>query len=451
MREVLQRHLEETGSPDLRVRECRIANTRRRDGSRGTVEYELTLEHRVSGATWDQRVTGATFGGDRTRRAWASLRQADAPADGNGPAPGFPPFAYLPELDLLLQAFPHDYRLPALAELMAGPPADITPTLLAVFGDGAWELAEWRAEPIQYRVDMRAILRLTVRARNRDGASAERQLYAKIYRDADDCRRAFTVQRAVSERAAEAAASLVAARAIALLDGRRTMVTEALPGTSLSKIVRRGDAVAPPVRAAARAIAQFHQLDIAVPPRSIADETARLREAEAFLAGERPDLAAQVSTIVEAVAAGLADAPMGLIHGDLKPDHVLIDGDRVALIDFDLAAAADPVADVAHLVAFLGKPQERARHRSHEPVDAAAIFVEEYFAHAPPSWRQRLPLYHAMTAIHKAVGLRRRRGVEGEGRLEDVLREAQALLGGDAHTSVPTFKRRMMRTAARAR
>lgn len=451
MRDVLQRQLEDSGNPDLVVRDCRIANTRRRDGSRGTVEYELMLEHRPTGETWEQRVTGVTFGGDRTHRVWASLRQTDPPADGNGQAPGFPPFAYLPQLDLLLQAFPHDYRLPALAELITGPPADVAPTLLAEFGDDAWELENWRAEPIQYRVDMRAILRLTVRARDRDGASAERQFYAKIYRDADDCRRAFTVQRAVSERAAAAASALVAARPIALLDRRRTMVTEALPGTSLSKIVRRSEAVSAAVRAAARAIARFHQLDIAVPPRSIADETARLREAEAFLAGERPDLAAQVSAIVGAVVAGLADAPLGLIHGDLKPDHILIDGDRVALIDFDLAAAADPVADVAHLLAFLGKPQERARHRSHEPIDAAAIFVEEYFAHAPPSWRQRLPLYHAMTAIHKAVGLRRRRGVASEGRLEDVLREAQALLSGNSQTSTPTFKRRMTRTAARAR
>lgn len=451
MREVLQRHLGEPSDPSLLVRDCRIANTRRRDGSRGTVEYELSLEHPASGRTWEQRVAGVTFGGDRTRRVWASLRQTPAPVARNGDAPILPAFAYVPELDLLLQVFPHDHRLPALAELMAAPPPDLVPTLLAEFGDGAWQPARWTAESVQYRVDMRAILRLSLQARNRDGATAERAFYAKIYRGADECRRAFEIQRAVSARAAVAAGALVAARPVAHLNERRTLITQALPGTSLSKIIRRGDAAVPAVRAAARAIAEFHQLDIATPPRPIEEEIVRLREAEAFLAAERPELTGDVSLLVEAIVAGLDDAPMGPIHGDLKPDHILIDGGRVALMDFDLAAAADPVADVAHLIAFLGKPQERARNRREGPVDAASIFVEEYFAHTPPSWRQRLRIHHALTAVHKAVGLSRRRGADGQDRLEDVLHEAQALLDGSADASVPSFKRRMTRAGARAR
>ena len=451
MREVLQRHLGQAGDSALLVRECRIANTRRRDGSRGTVEYELSLQRLSSGQTWEQRVTGVSFGADRTRRVWDSLRQGRAPGVGYGHAPDLPAFAYVPELDLLLQVFPHDHRLPALAELMAGPPPDLAGTLLVEFGDGPWELTAWSAEPVQYRVDMRAILRLTVMARNRDGNLAERQFFAKIYRDANASRHAFEAQRAVSARAAAGSGIVAAARVIDYLEARRTLITEALPGIPLSKIVRRGDALDPAVRAAARAVAEFHQLDVQAEARPIADEVARLREAEAFLAAERPDLAGIVRDIVRTVVVGLEDAPIGLIHGDLKPDHILVDGDRVALIDFDLTAAADPVADVAHLVAFLGKPQDRARVRNAEETDAAAVFVEEYFAHAPPSWRERLPIYHAMTAIHKAVGLCRRRGADGQARLEDVLLEGLAILSGNASASIPTFKRRMTRSAARAR
>ena len=451
MRDVLEHHLQPDSAALIHVRECQIANTRRRDGSRGTVEYELRLESAVSGRTWEQRVTGVTFAGGRTRRVWESLRHADPPDVTGGDNDGLPAFGYIPEFDMLLQVFPHDYRLPALAELMAGPPPELIPTLLAEFGGGDWRLVAWSAEPVQYRVDMRAILRISIRAHDGRGATAERQVFAKIYRDADDCQRAFAAQREVCARAAEAAGTLFAARTIAHLDGMRTLVTEALPGTPLSRIIRRGDFPGPAVQAAARAVAEFHRLDVAAPPRPVADDTARLREAEAFLIAQRPDLAPDVSTMVRTVIDGLIGAAVTPIHGDLKPDHIFIDGDRVALIDFDLFGTADPVADIAHLLAFLSKPQERARSRREQQIDAADVFVEAYFAQAPPSWRERLPIYHAMTSIHKAVGLAQRRGAEGHARLESVLREGQALLGEGEKTSVPTFKRRMTRSAARSR
>lgn len=451
MRDVLQRNLGQSGDSTIRVRECRIANTRRRDGSRGTVEYELRLEDASSGRVWNQRVTGITFGGDRTRRVWESLRQSEASSAARERSEGLSAFGYVPELDLLLQVFPHDYRLPALAKLITGPPPELIPVLLAEFGGETQRLVGWSAEPVQYRVDMRAILRISVQAQNHDAVPAERQFYAKIYRDAADCRRAFEMQRAVSTRAAETSKTLIAARAVAHLDEMHTLVTAALPGTSLSRIIRRGDDLVPAVRAAARATAEFHNLAVPAPPRPVAEDVARLKEAQAYLVSERPDLADAVSTMVQTVIDGLDGAPAALIHGDLKPDHFLVDGDRVALLDFDLVATADPVLDVAHLLAFLGKPQDRARSRRKHDIDAADIFAEEYFTHAPPSWRERLPLYHAMTSIHKAVGLCRRRGADGQARLADVLREGQAILGQGELASVPTFKRRMTRSAARAR
>ena len=153
--------------------------------------------------------------------------------------------------------------------------------------------------------------------------------------------------------------------------------------------------------------------------------------------------------MVETVIAGIESAPSTLIHGDLKPDHMLLDGDRVALIDFDLIGLADPVVDVAHLLGFLGKPQLRSRSRGEGSQDAAQMFVDEYFTHVPDSWRGRLPLHHAMTSIHKAVGLCRRRGGDDHHRVEGVLREGQAFLQSDGDGSVPSYRRRLTRSMVR--
>lgn len=450
MRATLQRYLQGSEETSYQVQECRIANTRRRDGSRGTTQYDLRMEDPATGHVWDQIVTGVSFEGDRTRRVWESIRQSSGPSATTTARPALPPFAYVPELDLLLQVFPHDHRLPGLARLIAGPPPELLPALMEEFGPGDWVLRSWDAATVQYRADMRAILLLTLEAANTiDGQTSTRQSYAKIYRDAEHGRRAHDAQSSLYENATAVRTHLVVAKPIVYADDLRTLVTEAVPGTSLSKIVRRGKDSGKSVRLAARAVAEFHQLDAIAPRRSLANEMARLQEAQVFLATARPDLASEVSSMVEVIAAGLAGAPATLIHGDLKPDHILIDGDRVALIDFDLLGIADPVGDVAHLLAFLGKPQERSRSRRDDSEDVAQVFVDEYFTHAPDSWRARLPLHHAMTSIHKAVGLCRRRGDERQGVVEDILREGQRFLENGADGSVPSYKRRLTRSTVR--
>ncbi len=395
-------------------------------------------------------MTGVTYGGERTRKVWESICRAEARRGADTSGAALAPFAYVPELDMLLQVFPHDHRLPAIAALMAGPPPALQPSLLAEFGPEAWQVEKWTVEPVQYRVDMRAILRLTVRAADGDrGEVAERQVYAKVYRDPEAGRRSHRVQRVLHERASAAHGLLTIARPIAFVDGLRTVVTESLPGTSLSKIIRRGDGLIPAVRSAAKAVSEFHHLDVDAPRRSMADDIARLREAEDTVRSARPDLAQDVSDLVNAVIDGLDAAPTAIIHGDLKPEHILIGGDSVALIDFDLCGAADPVIDVAHLVAFLGASQERARSRRDQSESAAQVFVEEYFAYAPDSWRARLPFYHAMTGIHRAAGLCRRRGADGQERVDSVLREGHALLAGNGGEGVPSYKRRITRSAVR--
>ena len=447
MRVILQQHLLASDKASLRVQDCRIANTRRRDGSRGTVQYDLRLEDPTTGHAWNQVVSGITFGGNRTRRAWESIRRSTAIDLNPEMRSALRPFAYVPELDLLLQVFPHDYRLPGLARLIAGPPPELVSALKEELGPGDWELNRWRAETVQYRVDMRAIVRLTVGASDTSiGGTAERQFYAKVYRDVDQGRRAHRAQYELHEQATAVGKHLVVTKPIIYADGLRTLVTGAIPGTSLSKIIGRGKGSIGAVQSAARAIAEFHQLDVVAPQRSFAEDMARLRAAQEVLTSARPDLADEISGIVQAVALGLESAPSSLIHGDLKPDHILIDGDRVALIDFDLYGAADPVIDIAHLLAFLGKPQERSRSRRAETEDVGQIFVDEYFRHVPDSWRTRLPLHHAMTSIYRAVSVCRRRGANHQHLVVDVLREGRAFLERGADGSVPSYKRRLTRS-----
>jgi aminoglycoside phosphotransferase (APT) family kinase protein len=111
----------------------------------------------------------------------------------------------------------------------------------------------------------------------------------------------------------------------------------------------------------------------------------RLRRAAAQFRTARPELAPLVTAVEESILAGLAalgELPAVPVHGDLKPNHLLLDGERVVLLDLDKFAAGEPMLDVTNLLYHL--------RRGGSWVTEA--FVEEYFAHVPAVRRTRLPL-----------------------------------------------------------
>jgi hypothetical protein len=93
-------------------------------------------------------------------------------------------------------------------------------------------------------------------------------------------------------------------------------------------------------------------------------------------------------------------------------------------------AKADPVLDPARLLtrlavmpALLPIPRQRARA-------AAREFAEEYFAHVPGAWQDRLPFHYAGTLLKTADGFFRRQVPDWPGRIAGLLEEARASLAG---------------------
>jgi len=184
-------------------------------------------------------------------------------------------------------------------------------------------------------------------------------------------------------------------------------------------------------RRIAQALAIFNQERVATTRRhSREDEIAGLKWVGNMLQWACPHLAAEVDRIIAAVVAGLEEAPPGLTHLDLKADHILLDGERLSLLDFDSLAQADPVLDPATLLAHLCSmplrfpiPRDRARM-------AARTFAEEYFVHVPKAWRRRLPLYYAGAALKEAVGFFRRQDPQWCEKIAVMVGEARDSLAG---------------------
>ena len=451
MREVVAQHLIAPDAPPVAVVGCQVEFARR-GWRRNMVQYRVTLRDPVGGEEWTEVVGGVAYDDKLTRRIWEELQRQPPPPAAVGRR--LARVTYVPELDLLLQTFPFDHRLPALEPLMTGPEPGLVDPLLARFGPGDWRLEGWDAEPVRYRVDLRASVRLTVRASEmRTGSAAEGRFFAKIYATAEKAERAWGVQREVAAALGIEHEPLAVAPLVAYLPEARILVQAEAPGVSLLHLLRdptseiASDSKA--VRRTARAIAALHRLDVAAPPHRMALgrlDPQRLRRNTDWIRAVRADLApvlAEIEAGVLAALAALGEAPVVPVHGDLKPAHVLFDHDRVVVLDLDKFAAGDAMQDVTNMLIHLG-PGRLGRKAARALTRA---FVTEYFADAPNGWEQRLAPYYAWALLGEAAGIAKSlvqtaaRAAEDrarhEQRLSFLLEEAQAVLAGGAWLQDP--------------
>jgi streptomycin 6-kinase len=221
-------------------------------------------------------------------------------------------------------------------------------------------------------------------------------------------------------------------RPAAYLSDLRALILEEAPGRPLDEILlREGDSTAA-VRRVAQALAAFNQGEAPATTQRhlLADQVAVLERSRKLLGWACPHLRVEVESIIEGVLAGLQEVPLGPTHRDLSPDHIFVDGERTIFIDLDMFANADPVLDPARLLtrlaampALLPIPRQRARA-------AAREFAEEYFAHVPGAWQERLPFHYAGTLLKTADGYFRRQVPDWPGRIAGLLEEARASLAG---------------------
>lgn len=161
----------------------------------------------------------------------------------------------------------------------------------------------------------------------------------------------------------------------------RMWVQRKAPGVSAARRLAEPEGAALAVRIA-EAIHKVHRAGIAPLRRhAMADELAILRVRIADAARAHPRLAGRMGRVLEACvrlgASVAAPEPRG-IHRDFYPDQVLVDGDRLYLLDFDLFCEGDPALDAGN---FAGHLTEQALRTLGDPgaLDDRETAFEERF------------------------------------------------------------------------
>jgi hypothetical protein len=433
MKETFQTHLRPVGGKVYHIEDCRFIRLRYRQDSRRYLLYTLRLVEPDTGRERDVQVTGLIYAEkDKAEQTWRKLQATDPQQEIPDGWLTFEPVSFVPELDMLVQVFPYDRRLPTLPLVMAGPPPELEPVLLGRFGPGDWRVQAWKVDSVRYRAQRGAVLRYTGKARNAGtGTRREKSFYAKVYRH-EKGEQTYQALRALWRRTSADREGFTVVRPLAYLSDLRTLILEEAPGTPLDEILLGEGDTTGAVRRVARALAAFNQGDAPATTQQylLADHAAYLQRAARVLRRGCPHLRLEVESIIEGVLAGLEEVPLRPTHRDLKADHIFLDGERTIFIDLDMFAKTDPVLDPARLLtrfaampALFPIPRQRARA-------AAREFAEEYFAHVPGAWQERLPFHYAGTLLKTADGFFRRQAPDWPGRIAGLLEEARASLAG---------------------
>lgn len=376
-------------SPDDPISAANVKTMRYAPGRECVVLYELDPQ----GEAADRPAWAvATFSRLGVLRA-ASERHRAQPGAPAGRA------ALLPDYQCLIELFPHDWRLPSLRA--AADPQQAW-SLLAQASERVASTGPLPVEVdvVRYRPHVSCVFRYRLLP---DAGGTEPQVIGKVYRAAGKAER---VRACLEHLRRPGERGLHIPEPLALLTGSNLLLMEHASGRSLGRVLKDATAeeVSEVARLAAVVLATFHSLPvtgqrIAAP----ASDPRRLRASIARVDLVAPELASRMLAVLDAILRRLDTSPTPVvIHGDFKPSQLLLDGDRVAVVDFDRAGLGDPAVDVGSFMAQFHKEaldEERSYLRRLAP-----LFLTAYQEHdVVDALAERARLHQSLALVRMAV------------------------------------------------
>jgi hypothetical protein len=404
----LRRGVPEFASGALVLRAVKIKRLLLKDGGRWFGTYSLTLEE----------------GG--SKRAVALHGTLTPPA--LGAVAARPPGAFgsegwrlaLPELGLELVPEPPESELPALPRLTD--PEQARALLEEGIRAGAhpdMRIAACRPEVLGYKPGSRCIIRYHLDyPPDLAGRGWPASVIAKTYRKESKARNAYDGMVALWRTPLAHGDVVAIAEPLAYIPELKVMVQGPVGGgESLEDMLKRALKTESPaalaevelfMRKAAAGLAAFHRSGVRHGETVTLDERFdELAELIDRLHVGAPELTGAAEPLLARLRELAAACPAGALvptHGTLSPEQVLIDGERVGLIDFDDFSMAEPALDVGLFRAAikdigmngLGEDEGHAeRQRRLELLDRIGeAFLAEYELHAPVA-RERVALWEA--------------------------------------------------------
>src|SRR5947207_1748478 len=158
---VFRQHLKPVAGKAFHIEECIPCRFRcRQSTTRCVLQYILRLIESVTGRELNVWVTGLLYVQPGEAERMYHEMQADQPGrDIPEDWRTLEPLAFIPDLQMLVQVFPYDRKLPNLSLVLGGALGGLEPRLLERLEPGHWLVAERHLEPTRYRTELGAALR----------------------------------------------------------------------------------------------------------------------------------------------------------------------------------------------------------------------------------------------------------------------------------------------------
>jgi hypothetical protein len=292
--------------------------------------------------------------------------------------------------------FPHDAALPTLGAAVGNTP---------------------HVRVVRYRPGRRCTLAL--------GDPPER--YTKVFSD-DRCARLYVESCRLWDAARREKLAFAVAQPLAFDERARTLTHAALPGSPARGLLDAPDGERLAVRMG-EATASLGCASLA-PPRHGGPEVQleRCKRSASQLERLMPGLAATLAATLARIGALHAEAatrPLRPAHGAPHVPQWLVDGDAVALVDFDRHCLADPELDAAAVMVSMEEECEQGGR-------LAASFLASYENAGGPLRPSVLAAYRAQRLLAKALNAARALRPDADHRAERRLRGLERILEASA-------------------
>ena len=304
---------------------------------------------------------------------------------------------YAPTLRLLFQVFPVDTELPGLPA--AADAATVAPALDGALTHGASgaRVADVAVEVVRYKPGRRCLFRYTIGWVGSEGGRQPHVVYGKVLR-----RRDFERSRDNLPRLhASGDLDFVLPEPRGVVPALDMEILSPLAGVPLSDCTT-DEAFSPLCRRVGEALHALHTLAVVLERAEPPIEPGRVAAAARAFAWLAPPDVHRIHDLARELDARLGGLPPRTarpVHGDFHGDNVLVDGTRLALIDFEDTGMGEPASDVGSMWAQLTWLAIKAGARENCALAGRDAFLDAYLARADGDTADRVPLHAALHAF----------------------------------------------------